>query len=51
VASVRHQDTPYDALLMAGVPRIEARDRVRDAVDQVLDRWHRPRPYVVDGSS
>jgi len=51
VASVRHQDTPYDELLMAGVPRLEARDRVRDAVDQVLDRWHRPRLYVVDGSS
>jgi len=51
VASVRHEDTPYDELLMAGVPRAEARDRVRDAVDRVLDRWHRPRLYVVDGSS
>jgi hypothetical protein len=39
VASVRHEDTDYDALLMAGVPRDEARARVRAAVDAVLDRW------------
>jgi hypothetical protein len=39
VASVRHDDTPYDELLMAGVPRHYARDQIRDAVDQVLDRW------------
>jgi hypothetical protein len=34
---VRHEDTDYDALLMAGVPREEA--RVRAAVDAVLDHW------------
>ncbi|MFC5265919.1 DUF2293 domain-containing protein [Kribbella qitaiheensis] len=39
VASVRHQDTPYDELLMAGVPRSEARDQIRVALDEVLDRW------------
>lgn len=39
VASVRHEDTDYDELLMAGVPRDEARLRVRPAVDEVLDRW------------
>jgi hypothetical protein len=39
VASVRHDDTPYDELLMAGVPRHYARDQIRDAVDQVLDHW------------
>jgi hypothetical protein len=39
VASVLHEDTDYDALLMAGVPRDEARARVRAAVDAVLDRW------------
>jgi hypothetical protein len=39
VASVRHEDTEYDRLLMAGVPRFEARERVRSAVDQVLDLW------------
>jgi hypothetical protein len=38
-ASVRHEDTEYDRLLIAGVPRIEARERVRPAVDRVLDRW------------
>jgi len=39
-ASVRHQDTGYDALLMSGVPRDAARDRVRPAIDRVLATWH-----------
>ena len=39
VASVRHQDTGYDALLMSGLPRDAARDRVRPAIDQVLATW------------
>jgi hypothetical protein len=39
VASVRHEDTNYDRLLMSGVPRVEARERVRPAVDWVLDSW------------
>jgi hypothetical protein len=39
VASVRHEDTDYDELLMTGVPREEARARVRATVDAVLDRW------------
>ncbi|TCM41736.1 DUF2293 domain-containing protein [Kribbella sp. VKM Ac-2568] len=39
VASVRHQDTRYDDLLMAGVPRPEARDQIRAKVDEVLDLW------------
>ena len=39
VASVRHQDTRYDDLLMAGVPRAEARNQIRSEVDEVLDRW------------
>jgi hypothetical protein len=38
-ASVRHEDTPYDELLMSGVPRAEARDRIGDRVDRVLARW------------
>ena len=41
IASVRHQDTSYDHLLMAGVDRADARDRVRDDVDRVLERWRR----------
>jgi hypothetical protein len=43
VASVRHLDTGYDELLMSGVPRAEARDRIRDDIDRVLTAW-RPRP-------
>jgi hypothetical protein len=39
VASVRHEDTGYDALLMSGVPRAVARERIRADVDRVLDRW------------
>jgi hypothetical protein len=38
-ASVRHQDTPYDALLMSGIDRTEARERVRDTVNSVLAAW------------
>lgn len=40
IASVRHQDTRYH-LLMAGVDRADARDRVRDDVDRVLESWRR----------
>jgi len=39
VASVRHEDTGYDGLRMAGVPRGEARARVRPDVDRVLAAW------------
>ena len=38
-ASIRHQDTGYDALLMSGMPRDAARDRVRDSIDRVLTAW------------
>ncbi|MBN0044000.1 DUF2293 domain-containing protein [Streptomyces actuosus] len=38
-ASVRHLDTPYDALLMSGVPRQEARRRIAAGVERVLRDW------------
>ena len=38
-ASVRHVDTDYDDLLMSGVDRDDARHRVRDRVDRILDAW------------
>ncbi|XVQ08415.1 DUF2293 domain-containing protein [Spirillospora sp. CA-255316] len=41
-ASVRHLDTDYDELLMSGLPRQEARDRIRARVDAVLDGWRTP---------
>lgn len=41
VASVRHEDTRYDELLMSGVDRAEARDHVRLDVDRVLASWRR----------
>jgi hypothetical protein len=42
VASIRHQDTDYDSLLMSGVPRDLARDRIRPAIDRVLAGWSAP---------
>ncbi|GAB2739021.1 hypothetical protein GCM10027072_37850 [Streptomyces bullii] len=43
VASVRHLDTPYDRLLMSGVPRQEARRRIAAAVETVLRGWRAAR--------
>ena len=42
VASVRHRDTDYDDLLMAGVERSDARVRVRAGVERTLERWREP---------
>ncbi|MDA2809503.1 DUF2293 domain-containing protein [Nocardiopsis sp. RSe5-2] len=39
IASVRHEDTPYDDLLMGGVPREEARARIAADIDRVLSAW------------
>jgi hypothetical protein len=38
-AAVRHVDTEYDTLLMAGVARQEARGRVAAVIDAVLVSW------------
>jgi hypothetical protein len=38
-ASVRHLDTRYDELLMSGMDRGDARERVRPEVERILDRW------------
>jgi hypothetical protein len=42
VASVRHENTEYDSLLMSGVPRDEARDRIRPTIDAILTAWRLP---------
>lgn len=39
VASVRHEDTDYDSLLMSGVPRAGAREQIKDTIDRVLRSW------------
>jgi len=39
VASVRHEDTDYDSLMMSGVGRAEARDLIRPVVDRVIASW------------
>ena len=39
VASIRHEDTDYDELLMSGTERAVAREQVRRSVDEVLERW------------
>lgn len=36
VASIRHLDTDYDRMLMDGVPRMEARDRIRPVIEAKL---------------
>lgn len=41
VASIRHLDTDYDDLLMSGVARDEARERIRASIDKVLAAWSR----------
>lgn len=43
VAAIRHNHTRYDELLMAGVPRFEARAAIRDDLEAVLERWRAPR--------
>jgi hypothetical protein len=40
-AAVRHEDTRYDELLMAGLEREVARAQVRDDVARVLGGWRR----------
>jgi hypothetical protein len=39
VASVRHEDTDYDDLLMSGVPRDVARERIRAGIERILQAW------------
>jgi hypothetical protein len=39
VASIRHQDTDYDDLLMSGVAREDARSRIRPTIDVTLATW------------
>jgi hypothetical protein len=39
IAAIRHRDTEYDDLLMAGVDRAEARQRIRADVEQRLEEW------------
>jgi hypothetical protein len=39
LASIRHEDTDYDDLLMSGVSREEARERIKPAIDRVLLAW------------
>ncbi|GHD69010.1 hypothetical protein GCM10010336_34330 [Streptomyces goshikiensis] len=38
-AAVRHLDTEYDALLMAGIPRFAARTRLAPRIDAILGGW------------
>jgi hypothetical protein len=41
-ASVRHRDTRYDELLMAGIARAEAREEARPEVERILEHWRQP---------
>lgn len=39
VAHIRHAETNYDELLMRGVDRNDARSRIKEKIDRVLDGW------------
>jgi hypothetical protein len=39
IAHIRHEHTDYDALLMRGTQRFEARAQVREKIDRVLAEW------------
>jgi hypothetical protein len=39
IAHIRHAETEYDALLAKGNERWEARNQVKDVVNQVLADW------------
>jgi hypothetical protein len=39
IAAIRHKLTDYDELLAAGLEREQARARVRDRVDEILENW------------
>jgi hypothetical protein len=41
-AAARHGDTAYDDLLMSGLSRTEARQRVHPDVQRILDAWRSP---------
>ncbi|MFI7702953.1 DUF2293 domain-containing protein [Nonomuraea sp. NPDC049480] len=41
IASIRHLDTDYDNLLMSGVPRLEAREMIRDRIERKLEDFRR----------
>jgi hypothetical protein len=41
IAHIRHAETPYDTLLAKGYERWEARNQVKDVVNQVLADWKR----------
>jgi hypothetical protein len=42
-ASVRHEDTGYDELLMSGVARTSARQQVHAEVQRILGKWQSPK--------
>ncbi|MEV4548476.1 DUF2293 domain-containing protein [Nonomuraea wenchangensis] len=43
IASIRHLDTDYDELLMSGVPRMTARERIKDRIEGKLTEFRGPR--------
>ena len=42
VATIRHNHTRYDQLLMRGWSRRDARDTVRDVIDRMIESWRLP---------
>lgn len=43
-AHIRHGHTNYDALLMRGVARLDAREQIRDRIEEVVHGWSGVKP-------
>jgi len=41
LAAIRHRHTDYDALLSLGLDRDEARGKIQDQVEEILEEWRR----------
>jgi hypothetical protein len=41
IAAIRHRHTQYDELLVSGVDRVTARQRIADRVEEILERWRK----------
>jgi hypothetical protein len=45
VASIRHEDTDYDQLLMSGTARADARTQIKPVIDHVVAAWSDRDPW------
>lgn len=41
IAHIRHAETEYDSLIAMGYDRFDAREQVRDRIDEILAKWEK----------